>query len=253
MEMQLSIFEEWNPEFKSVEHAQLSEDQWKLMGQKIFREFVAHRAIPATDTNQPSEGEIAAEADAAFLAASLKGMAAAKRRLRDSGTSDDQLNRMSVAQIMLVDARREYVKDKAKFHQSIYLPVPSLIKFDRQWNDDHQPSANESNLGKKIFESSRPIHVKSRIAEVQSELELIRVIEAIRMHALRTGKLPSELAELKSVPIPNNPVTGEPFAYQVTDGTAEFKLPTPSQYSHSKFIVKLHSVNDETQRGSNEY
>ena len=47
----------------------------------------------------------------------------------------------------------------------------------------------------------------------QRSLAQLMVIEAIRMHAAQTGKLPQKLEEIKVVPVPLNPVTGKPFTY----------------------------------------
>ena len=42
----------------------------------------------------------------------------------------------------------------------------------------------------------------------------LRVFEAIRMYAAENdGELPNQLADIKAVPIPNNPQTGQPFHY----------------------------------------
>lgn len=52
----------------------------------------------------------------------------------------------------------------------------------------------------------------------QRHLAQLMVVEAIRMHAAQTGKLPQTLEEIKVVPIPVNPVTGKAFSYK-NEGT----------------------------------
>ncbi|HEX6984650.1 MAG TPA: hypothetical protein VF170_04700, partial [Planctomycetaceae bacterium] len=47
----------------------------------------------------------------------------------------------------------------------------------------------------------------------------LRTIEAIRMHAA-TGSLPESLDAIDVVPVPRNPVTGEPFPYRLEGETA---------------------------------
>src|SRR3546814_11331112 len=39
----------------------------------------------------------------------------------------------------------------------------------------------------------------------------LRCIEALRMYAASHGRWPKTLGEIKDVPVPNDPVTGEPF------------------------------------------
>ncbi len=51
------------------------------------------------------------------------------------------------------------------------------------------------------------------------------MIEALRMHAAATGSLPNSLDEIKSVPVPNNPVTGKPYVYRMEGETAVLDMP----------------------------
>lgn len=55
----------------------------------------------------------------------------------------------------------------------------------------------------------------------------LRVVEAIRLFASETGKLPSSLDEIKSVPVPANPATGKPFEYRLEGDTAVLHAPMP--------------------------
>ena len=58
-------------------------------------------------------------------------------------------------------------------------------------------------------------------ARIERQLAVVRVIEAIRLHAAaHGGKLPAKLEEIREVPIPINPVTGRPFAYRLDGDTA---------------------------------
>lgn len=62
-----------------------------------------------------------------------------------------------------------------------------------------------------------------RAAEVQvqmrQDLALLRAIEAIRMHAAEHGEVPAMLADVSPVPVPRDPATNEPFAYERAGGT----------------------------------
>jgi hypothetical protein len=64
------------------------------------------------------------------------------------------------------------------------------------------------------------------------------------MHAASTGKLPASLAEVTVVPIPPNPITAQPFAYQLdAAGTATLDLPAPAGYALQgnarRYVIKL--------------
>ncbi len=50
----------------------------------------------------------------------------------------------------------------------------------------------------------------------QREVEVMRIVEALRDYAAEHGnKFPESLADIKSVPIPDNPMTGKPFNYRL--------------------------------------
>ncbi len=48
----------------------------------------------------------------------------------------------------------------------------------------------------------------------------LQTVEAVRLHAAATGQLPKRLEEVTSVNVPNDPTTGQPFSYSVSDQTA---------------------------------
>src|SRR5207248_8161279 len=67
------------------------------------------------------------------------------------------------------------------------------------------------------------IKVKRAQARIDQRIALLRHVEALRMYAAdNDGKLPAKLDEVK-VPLPVDPVTGKPFLYEVSGGTALIK------------------------------
>jgi hypothetical protein len=58
----------------------------------------------------------------------------------------------------------------------------------------------------------------------------LRCVEAIRLHAAgHGGQLPATLAAITEVPLPADPVTGQPFQYDVSGGTATLTAPPPGR------------------------
>jgi hypothetical protein len=61
------------------------------------------------------------------------------------------------------------------------------------------------------------------------QIATLQTIEAIRIYAAaHDGQLPKTLADLRSAPAPIDPVTGQPFAYQVDGKTAIVDIRAPS-------------------------
>ena len=67
---------------------------------------------------------------------------------------------------------------------------------------------------------------KNRRPELEEQAR--RVVEAIRMHAAVNGKLPATLAEVSIVPVPNDPLTAQPFQYSLNGGTATSQSAPPT-------------------------
>jgi hypothetical protein len=64
-------------------------------------------------------------------------------------------------------------------------------------------------------------------ARLEQRLALFRHIEALRIQARPpVGKLPRKLADI-SLPLPNDPMTGKSFAYEVKDGVAHLRTTAP--------------------------
>lgn len=58
-------------------------------------------------------------------------------------------------------------------------------------------------------------------ARTDRQVAVLRTIEAIRIYAAEhDGKLPGALADITTVPVPGNPVSGKPFGYELNGETA---------------------------------
>ena len=64
-------------------------------------------------------------------------------------------------------------------------------------------------------------------ARLDRQLDAWQVVEAVRLQATRDGgKLPADLAAIRDLPIPPDPVTGRPFGYRVDGDVAVITAPT---------------------------
>lgn len=66
---------------------------------------------------------------------------------------------------------------------------------------------------------------RSATFRLDRDMAALRVIEALRMHAAREGGWPRSLTEVTCVPVPVNPATDKPFAYELDGETAILTLP----------------------------
>jgi len=75
-----------------------------------------------------------------------------------------------------------------------------------------------------------PAVLKVHFAGVNTDrkINLLRTVEAIRMHAAAHGKLPEKLSDITEVPVPTDPLTGNPFDYQIDGDKAILTAPPPA-------------------------
>jgi len=128
---------------------------------------------------------------------------------------------MPAAQAVLIYQKQEYLEMLDSFFKWFELPYyqaqPHLKQAEKRLDNHSHTKGIKVNL----FTTLLP--ALSRIAFLQARLDrniaLLRTIEAIRMFAAdNSGRLPGSLAEIASVPIPSDPVTGKDFIYRRVDG-----------------------------------
>ena len=74
---------------------------------------------------------------------------------------------------------------------------------------------------------------------VDARLAALRVVEATRLYAAEQGRLPATLADITQVPVPLNPTSGAPFAYNSDGLTATLTVPSPSGAPATSLQYKL--------------
>jgi hypothetical protein len=82
--------------------------------------------------------------------------------------------------------------------------------------------------------------VKFSEARTERQLAAMRIIEALRAFAAKSGgKLPASLAQIKEVPMPLNPVTGKPFPYRLENQTAILVADGPENQAQTEYRLKV--------------
>jgi hypothetical protein len=76
-----------------------------------------------------------------------------------------------------------------------------------------------------LFPSIESVH--SHVAKYDRKVAMLRVVEALRLHAGAAGRLPASLQEVKVVPIPTDPLSGKAFEYVLNGETAELTSAAP--------------------------
>ncbi len=158
----------------------------------------------------------------------MRSYPVAKQRLVDSGLTPQTIDTMPVAQVMMIDALRQFqiLRDQmakwsyVPFHQSRTQLRDAIQVVTQAFDSGHEPLP----LSGHIILSLEP--VMSSAVRVSRRVAALRIAEALRMHAANQGgQLPMTLNQVQLVPIPNDPSTGQQFIYKVESDTAELSSP----------------------------
>jgi hypothetical protein len=132
-----------------------------------------------------------------------------------------RIETMSSAEVLLLYLSNYYHELRDEVFKAHYVPFSQSRAITTE-ADKRVSSAANTEAGR-VVHAFLPAITKVRLAQVRLErkLELLRVIEALRMHAAANGgRLPDKLDEVKVVPVPLDPGTGQPFEYQRDGATA---------------------------------
>jgi hypothetical protein len=160
-------------------------------------------------------------------------VAAMKERLAKLGHKPADLDKLGTLQIAMMDdfARYErYRDDLMKWTNLPYWELPADLATRKQ------PEGVFPELAPAAF---KVIQARAR---VQQYLSLLQAVEAVRIHAAENGgKVPASLADTK-LPVPADPVTGKPFAYEVKGAVAVIRGTPPADRKNDPFFNRVYEV-----------
>ncbi len=139
--------------------------------------------------------------------------------LKERGMAPSRIDAMPAAQVVLLYQFQEFKEVRDGMYKWFSLPYAQY----RGYADEYDKAVNEvSSRGLKsnVFAIVLPALSRCRFLEARvcRDVEMLRIIEALRMHAaVNNGEFPKTLGDVTIVPIPTDPVTGGPFVYQYQD------------------------------------
>lgn len=162
----------------------------------------------------------------------LSGYTHAKSRLIDWGRTPEEIEQMSVGEVLSKYSAAVYRRLCDKQWQAYLTPYAQHLQrsseAEEYLNENRVLSDGVDREVIAISSTWLPALQAARSAEVRCarDVAALRVIEALRMHAARNnGKWPRSLDEVTCVPIPLNPATDKPFLYHRDGRTAVLELP----------------------------
>lgn len=206
-------------------------EEWKRLLAEAFQ--FKQQLAGTSSLNSQDGSDTNTQVD--LLQSALREYPRAKDELTRLGFTAEQVESMSVIQtIALHDARLIPHKRDALLrwvYQPYWQSAKRVAAFDRKPVPDGE-SKRLADLKESLslFEMLRPAveQVLQAIARSDRRIARIQAIEALRIHAHENGgKFPENLSEVTLVPIPHDPVTGNPILYRLEGETALLEFPPP--------------------------
>jgi hypothetical protein len=156
----------------------------------------------------------------------------ARESLLKMGKTAAQLDAMPSAQVVLLESVLQYKSLRDEMFVWFHLPYSESRQGVEQVKQKLRQVRQEgvSDIFSAGLMSIIPAVDKVHFALVRAErrIAMLRSVEALRMQAAKNAAFPAKLSDVNIVPVPNDPVTGKPFEYELMkNGKAVIWAPAP--------------------------
>lgn len=134
------------------------------------------------------------------------------------GYARDEVEAMPASRAILLYSGLAFERLRDDSYRAARLPYHQAVRFyraDQEQREKAQQSIDPLRLGEMFSPSAEHLHRSMAVG--QRFIELLRVVETIRDFAQSHGRLPESLEEIDALPVPLNPISGEPFVYRRHD------------------------------------
>lgn len=249
LELELTIGSRMFPWLADVETAEHAHGEWRRLYTETLTKVLSELG------NRPEFGPAGLRSvlprdvfqHGVALAYALKTYPAAKEALVASGMDRDEVEAMPVAQVLCLQTSRAYHYLTDEVEKTWHVPYRESRRFENaamslmgdEFNtDEHVATLEPIPLARVLLPAVTAY--RQAYEQLRRQTAALAVIEAIRLHAAETGKLPEKLADVRVVPVPDNPATSEPFEYYMQGDTAILLLPTGDGFHLGKrYEIKL--------------
>lgn len=160
------------------------------------------------------------------------GVKLARQRLQERGFDLKELDAMPSARLLAIDAKyiSRVINEAVEGAFQAPWPEGAAARNDavRQLNEAAHPLGDLPDREVIPFATLTAAATQAAATSLMArerEVAVLRLIEALRLHAGQTGKLPASLDEVEAAPVPFNPMTGKSFDYRLDGKTAHLTLP----------------------------
>ncbi len=228
MELEQRLGENMVPELDAIDDgstAQRTPEEWDLLLAGLFRNIqgLGRQVISEDAGNETLKAILSMDLNA-FRAKFREESLAWARETK--GLSEAAVAELPESRVLAeyISARYRIVRDAA--FKATYLPYDQgRSMFEAA---EKQIKAEKSSLVTAVAQMLPSVQsVAHSQVRLDRRIAALRVVEAIRMHAAtHDGALPKSLDEIEVVPVPPDPVTNQPFHYEIDPDDATSALLT---------------------------
>ena len=245
LEFERGFPEQIFPFLKDAETVERSPQEW----QRVLQETVTEIGKLSNDLQLANSNTPNWMQQAGMTLMLAKAYPIAKKELIEQGMDAQRVEAMSVAQVVAIQTARKTREAYDDVYKVTLLPYPESVKMAVRVDENLKGRLSSAvflgTQGLPIAQLLLPATLQVKRAEIRSprHFAALQAIEAIRMHAATTGKLPASLAEITTVPVPLNPITRESFPYELKNNEAVLEIPIladeqPRSVS-KRFVIRL--------------
>jgi hypothetical protein len=205
------------PEFADLYDQDRTPEYWQRLTDRMMA------FIDRIDENERTEvGRVL------LTARAIKGYPLAKQYLIDAGRSPEEVEAMSVSQVVAIYSMRFYDEQRDEMFKWLSLPYWQARTGIATANEKLRQASSREILPFAHLLLPAVAQISQTRARSDRSIAMLRIVEAIRVYgASHDGKLPARLADIADVPIPLDPFTGGPFLYRIEGDMAVLEGPLP--------------------------
>jgi len=222
-EFEFDMFYFWHPEWRKRDGNAFSAAEWQRMWDALANNMAE---LGVADLDKSWLGD---PGRLRLIGRAIRHYPQAKRWLLERGRSEDEVEQMPVAQVLMIYTLDTYDELRDERFKLAGLPYWQIHDRLRQENEQMRRISDEREVVP-LAGTLLPAISNVALAQARSDRSfcLARIIEALRLYAANhDGRLPERLADVTEVPIPDDPLTGGDFSYRLSGETAVLETPLP--------------------------
>lgn len=230
MEMEMHAAYLTFPELTQVDQKDRPPEYWTQMVDKVVERLVELQAV-----DHPWQLRLA------LVGLTLRGYPQAKQALIRQGRSAAEVEAMPVPQVVALHTVHTYNTLRDEIFKWSYVPYwQAHAGLERaQARIDREAKQLEIiPLASLLLPAISRVHLSQ--ARNDRRIAVLRTLDALRIHAAEHGgKPPASLNDVTCVPLPPDPISGQPFAYRVADGTAALELSGEGGEPPTRYEIRM--------------